>query len=636
MMPEIDRAMLAVGGSPAASTIFKATVATALALIVVRLAHRSRAAARHALLAAAFGVLLVLPIACIVSAPVHIAVPIAVEAPPSVGAITPVPLHVPTDSLAVKPSTAESSSLSLPVLLLGGWILGVAIFLLSMASGLWQVRSLRRSGHPWLHGQSVVEGLALEVGIHRRVEVLLHDGLTGPMTCGVAHPAIILPSDAQNWEAEDLNRAMIHELEHVRRGDWAVHCLARAICSAYWFHPLVWIALRQLGLEAERACDDAVLGRSDATAYADQLVRLARRLSAAAKGPAAKSPVLAMANRADLKKRVGAVLDSRQKRGRAGAVAVTLACVGGVSLVLTLSPLRMVAAQQSAAIDDRAKPTARFSAEANLVIEALKVSDPNGKQIEGLTANDFAITEDGVAQTISFFEFQNLNDAGKQGFPSSYYILGYYTLNANRDDAFRKVQITLKQNATATLDYRPGYYAIKVFQRVGQPVKSDQNAPAVDASGLDSTPQLLRKVEPDYPEEARKAKYQGHVVIGLEVNTSGDVTQPKVMHSLGLGLDQKALEAVERWKFKPAMKNGAPVNAFHEKAGPRQVLFFWARVTDEADRRPTGGAIPLSNSSLLEMFLAFPDFAHRRLALLPFALFNWSISAPVPVGVLNL
>ena len=38
----------------------------------------------------------------------------------------------------------------------------------------------------------------------------------------------------------------------------------------------------------------------------------------------------------------------------------------------------------------------------------------------------------------------------------------------------------------------------------------------------------------------------------------------------------------------------------------------------------------------LEMCSAFPDFAHRRLALLPFALLNWSISAPVPVGVLNL
>jgi len=43
-----------------------------------------------------------------------------------------------------------------------------------------------------------------------------------------------------------------------------------------------------------------------------------------------------------------------------------------------------------------------------------------------------------------------------------------------------------------------------------------------------------------------------------------------------------------------------------------------------------------SRALLLEMSLVFPDFSHRRLALLPFALLKWSISAPVPVGVLNL
>src|SRR5207302_9963933 len=121
------------------------------------------------------------------------------------------------------------------------------------------------------------------------------------------HPAIVLPQDAPAWEMEDLNRAIVHELEHVRRGDWLSHCIARVVCAVYWFHPLVWIAWRQLALAAERSCDDAVLGRSEATAYADQLVGLAQRLSAAA-----KSSALAMANRADLAARIGAVLDSRQ------------------------------------------------------------------------------------------------------------------------------------------------------------------------------------------------------------------------------------------------------------------------------------------------------------------------------------
>ncbi len=291
MMPEINGAMLAVSSSLAASIVAKATVTTALALIGARLARRSRAAVRHALLAAAFGVLLVLPVASIVAPPVRIAVPVATQTRPCrlladgvIGAIR-----------AVAPADAASASrLQLRDHRRFRCLLccsrdgspGRRFF---CCRWRWVCGKFVRCAGPacaWPHGQSVANSLALEAGIHRRVEVLLHEALPGPMTCGVVHPAIVLPLDAQTWEAEDLNRAMVHELEHVRRGDWVSHCLARAVCAVYWFHPLVWIAWRQLALEAERACDDAVLGRSEATAYADQLVGLARRLSTA-KSPAA-------------------------------------------------------------------------------------------------------------------------------------------------------------------------------------------------------------------------------------------------------------------------------------------------------------------------------------------------------------
>ena len=79
MMPVIDGVMLAVSSSPAASIVAKATVITALGLSCARLARRSRAAVRHALLAAAFGVLLALPVASILAPPVRIAVPAAAQ-----------------------------------------------------------------------------------------------------------------------------------------------------------------------------------------------------------------------------------------------------------------------------------------------------------------------------------------------------------------------------------------------------------------------------------------------------------------------------------------------------------------------------------------------------------------------------
>lgn len=74
-----------------------------------------------------------------------------------------------------------------------------------------------------------------------------------------------------------------------------------------------------------------------------------------------------------------------------------------------------------------------------------------------------------------------------------------------------------------------------------------------------TAPALLYKVEPEYSEEARKAKYQGTVLLYVQVDSSGKAINMRVLHSLGLGLDEKAMEAVRKWKFKPGMKDGKAV-----------------------------------------------------------------------------
>ncbi len=74
-----------------------------------------------------------------------------------------------------------------------------------------------------------------------------------------------------------------------------------------------------------------------------------------------------------------------------------------------------------------------------------------------------------------------------------------------------------------------------------------------------SAPTLLFKVEPEYSEEARKAKFQGTVVLSCEVTERGVCQNVKVLRALGLGLDEKAIEAVRKWKFRPGVKDGRPV-----------------------------------------------------------------------------
>ena len=536
MIPAINATLLAIGNSVAASIVAKATLVLAFGLIAVRVSQGSRAAVRHALLAAVFAVLLALPVAALLAPPVRI----AVAAPPQVvPASTPAALRAHGAATAAAPAP----SFSPPTLLFTAWIAGTLLFLLPVPIGLWQVRRLRRSALPWLQAQSAVESLALECGIGRRVAVLLHESLPGPMTCGVLDAAIVLPQDAPAWSAADLNRALLHELEHVRRRDSLTHCLARAICAAWWFHPLVWIAWRRLTVEAERACDDAVLRRSEATAYADQLVGLAQKLSLSA-----KVPFLAMASRADLAARVGAVLDSRQSRGRAGKLAVALACTAAAVLVLTISPLTVVRMAKAAPPQADAERLPRLAASTMLVSVQVTVTDPYGRSVEGLSAADFAVTEDGTPQTISVFEFQSAAAP-----VSSYYLLGYYTMNARQDGGFRQIAVTLKNDSTSRLTYRPGYYA---------PLADRGPAPGRAGAAPDPSvtyPVIIFKKNPAYSDEARKAKFQGTVLLTAEIDPSGRVSSVRVVRSLGLNLDEHALDAVKQWRFRPATKNGSPI-----------------------------------------------------------------------------
>ncbi|HTW32262.1 MAG TPA: energy transducer TonB [Candidatus Sulfotelmatobacter sp.] len=74
-----------------------------------------------------------------------------------------------------------------------------------------------------------------------------------------------------------------------------------------------------------------------------------------------------------------------------------------------------------------------------------------------------------------------------------------------------------------------------------------------------SPPRAIYSPEPEFSEEARKAKYQGVCTLGVIVDASGHPTNIRVLNSLGMGLDEKAIEAVKNWRFEPAMKDGHPV-----------------------------------------------------------------------------
>jgi protein TonB len=74
-----------------------------------------------------------------------------------------------------------------------------------------------------------------------------------------------------------------------------------------------------------------------------------------------------------------------------------------------------------------------------------------------------------------------------------------------------------------------------------------------------SAPVVLFAPEPEFSEEARKEKVSGNVLVYLQVDRQGRPAHVRVLRGLGMGLDEKAIEAVRQYRFKPAMENGRPV-----------------------------------------------------------------------------
>src|SRR6185369_7165252 len=145
--------------------------------------------------------------------------------------------------------------------------------------------------------------------------------------------------------------------------------------------------------------------------------------------------------------------------------------------------------------------------------------------VEGLNASDFEVTENGVQQRIALCEFQ-------EGF----YVLGYFPRNSTADGSFRKLNVTVKTATAANVEYREGYF---------MPAPAESSPAASVQAGVtpppyDRPPVLIFKMEPEYSEAARKAKYQRTVLLYVEISETGQPLNMRVSRSLGLGLDEKA------------------------------------------------------------------------------------------------
>ena len=542
------------------SLLAKVTLVLLVSLAAVRLARRASASCRSLILASTFGVLLALPVVSGALSPVAISLPILPAAPAmSTGTPSPAPVRAETatpirhEPQQVLDPDAAAEHWSLAFWLRMAWLLGSMALLAPIARTLRRARRIRRHATRWARGKALTRTLARDAGVSRAIDTLLRADARAPLTLGLRHPTIVLPMEAVDWSDDDLRRALVHEIEHIRRYDWGVHLLARVACAIYWFHPLVWTAWRHLRLESERACDDGVLRCTEGAAYAEQLLILARRLAASS------ATGLFMAGRTDLAARISAVLDSSQRRGRPSLRSTIAMMTAGVLVLLAIAPVRVIRASVSEAAGESRPTTARLTG---------NLFDPFGGAVENVTLYLEALwgeSYQGRTDEAGHFVFDTLHP-------------GRYTLSAPMDfvppttiviapgeiverdirmeidtltDAF-----TVCAECPADIDtYMPPDSLVAEFQRDreaswNQPVKGPE-----PVGGWEFYWSRL----PEYPRALKDAMLEGTVVVEGRIGIDGFVSGPRVVSAVHPALASAALEAVQAERWEPGRVRGVAV-----------------------------------------------------------------------------
>ena len=249
---------------------------------------------------------------------------------------------VSTDLTITAPSS--SSNNNWPAAIVAIWCLGVCWQIGRLALGQIGLSLLFRKAVALNESEwrNRIENLCKELKLQLRwpVTVWQVDSRLMPLACGVFSPRIVLPNNIDQWSDERMRAVLLHELAHIKRRDCLTQWIAEFARALHWVNPLVWLAIRQLRSERERACDDLVLELGvDQAAYAEQLVQMTSEY------PRSRSSLplaVAMARSAGLQHRVERVLDASTKReqltwrGVIGLVAVA---------VLILAPLSMLQRQ---------------------------------------------------------------------------------------------------------------------------------------------------------------------------------------------------------------------------------------------------------------------------------------------------
>ncbi len=435
-------------------------------------------------------------------------------------------------------------------------------------------RSLRSAGdEAGSELAHMVESLKARLGVRRQTKLRIVWRGSEPGVWGVWRPVLVLPEEMPGQlSPAEAEAVLAHELVHVARWDNLWSNLQMLVCCVFWFYPIVWLLDRRLIAERERSCDERVIRvLRNSQAYASGLIKMTSiGLGLRAAG------VSSMAG-ANLKRRIENMRKTNEKAG-VGAI-VLLSAIAALTLLLYLV----------------AAPLDRGMAQSTLSNLTIENSEKSPLQIVSATFNDISISPRPNAQVAAQLIKPRILVRNNSNRVVSIYVLEFRKSGSNRlyldrgpielapkgtdilerseflwsagekaegagpTWSVRLVSMAFKDGGYVTLYPAPIPPPPGVWEIPGAPGSAGIKRLEPIQAGVElPASSLIKRVEPVYPELALKARVQGRIVLVINVDEEGNVTEAKVQSGHPI-LNDAAVTAVKQWKYRPTLLNGKPV-----------------------------------------------------------------------------
>lgn len=483
---------------------------------------------------------------------------------------------------------------------------GVVLRLAWLSLGVYRLRRYRAAAVPLENSSDRISGLLLNIAPH--AEILQSDQVASPVTYGLRYPVVLLPPRFAALGIREQASVICHELIHIRRRDWAFTIGEEVVRSFFWFHPAIWWLLGRIQLTREQVVDQEVIRYTgDSKPYLDALLAIA---SLQIRADLAPAPLFL--KKRHLRQRVESILSGVTMTKRTlllplAAAFATLPLVIGIAA--WQFPLR--AAPQ----DATDAPGVEVQMGAGKVLHRTGILYPaealtkhiSGTVVAALTLNDKGEVTDAsvisgpqelrraVIQSVLNWHFSNESapgstleisvsfDAGKgPAMPATTRNPGFLSTKAVSSFDTSRLSAPLRAKVEAILppagsqvDFRDLTASLRNIDdhirtqgkldkegnltlMIGLATQQADAPTAIRVGGNVQAQNVLTKVVPVYPPEAKQARIQGTVRFNATIGADGTIKDLQVVSGHPM-LVQSALEAVKQWVYKPTLLNGNPV-----------------------------------------------------------------------------